>query len=167
MKNKSIRIFILSSGSLFLLTAVAKLISATGRGKVFSNLDPVFHVSFRHLLGMAALVELVAALVCFFGKNRVLQVGLIAVLATNFTLYRLGLYWQGYYIICPCWGNLTEALHIPSHIVDTTMKIILAFLLIGSYASLFCLRRQRRKVPSVPLRVKQLIQQSKQPYDAM
>jgi len=42
-------------------------------------------------------------------------------------------------------GNLTDALHIPPQIADTAMKIILAYLLIGSYASLFWLWRQHRK----------------------
>ena len=42
-------------------------------------------------------------------------------------------------------GNLTDALHIPPQTADTAMKIILAYLLIGSYASLFWLWRQRGK----------------------
>jgi cbb3-type cytochrome oxidase subunit 3 len=42
-------------------------------------------------------------------------------------------------------GNLTDALHIPPQAADTAMKIILAYLLIGSYATLFWLWRQRGK----------------------
>jgi cbb3-type cytochrome oxidase subunit 3 len=42
-------------------------------------------------------------------------------------------------------GNLADALHIPPQIADTAMKIILAYLLIGSYATLFWLWRQKRK----------------------
>ena len=65
-------------------------------------------------------------------------------LAMNFALYRFAVYWQGYHSACKCWGNLTDALHIPPQTADMAMKIILAYLLIGSYASLFWLWRQRR-----------------------
>jgi len=147
-KRRSIGVFIQSSGILFLLTAVAKLISATGNKRIFFNLDLVFHISFRHILCIAAAAELAVALICFFSKNQKLQADLIAMLATNFLLYRFGLYWQGYYGICPCWGNFTEVLHIPPQTADTAMKIILAYLLIGSYATLFWLWRQRKKAIS-------------------
>jgi hypothetical protein len=150
MQNRSITIFIKSSSILFLLTAVAKLISATGKHRIFYNLDPVFHIPFRHLLCLAAAAELVVAAICLLSKKQGLQTGLIAMLATNFVLYRFGLYWQGYYGICPCWGNFTEVLHIPPQTADTITKIILAYLLIGSYAILFWLWRQKCKkaVPS-------------------
>jgi hypothetical protein len=42
-------------------------------------------------------------------------------------------------------GNLTDALHISPQTGDIAMKIILAYLLIGSYATLFWLWRQRGK----------------------
>jgi len=41
--------------------------------------------------------------------------------------------------------NLTDALHIPPQTAEMAMKIILAYLLIGSYATLFWLWRQRKK----------------------
>jgi hypothetical protein len=144
MLQRSVSIFIQSCGILFLLTAAAKLISATGEHQILSKSDPVFHVPFRHLLCVVAVAELSVAAICFFSKNRKLQAGLIAMLAMNFALYRFAVYWQGYHSACKCWGNLTDALHIPPQTADMAMKIILAYLLIGSYASLFWLWRQRR-----------------------
>jgi cbb3-type cytochrome oxidase subunit 3 len=41
-----------------------------------------------------------------------------------------------------------DALHIPPQTADTAMKIILAYLLLGSYAMLFWLWRQRKKLQS-------------------
>jgi hypothetical protein len=145
MKPKIIVLFIRLAGFLLLLTAAAKLGSITGTARILNNLDPVFHISFRHLLGMTALVELGVVAVCFGVKNQILQAGLIAALATNFILYRLGLYWQGYGSACPCLGNLTDALHIPPHIADAAMKIILAYLFLGSYGTLFWVWRQKRR----------------------
>jgi hypothetical protein len=49
-----------------------------------------------------------------------------------------------------CLGNLTYALNISPQKADTAMKIILAYLLIGSYASLSWLWRQRRKASLAP-----------------
>ena len=74
--------------------------------------------------------------------------GLVVWLATSFLVYRIGLVWVGYKKPCPCLGNLTDALHIPPQTADTAMKIILAYLLIGSYATLFWLWRQRKKTVS-------------------
>jgi hypothetical protein len=56
----------------------------------------------------------------------------------------------GYHKPCSCLGNLTDALHIPPPMADTAMKIILAYLLIGSYATLFWLWRQRKKSAPAP-----------------
>jgi hypothetical protein len=151
VQQRCISFFVFSSGILFLLTAGAKLISVTGTARVLNNLDPVFLIPFRHLLCIVAAIELIIAAICFFGKNQKLQAGLIAMLATNFILYRFALYWQGYFKTCNCLGNLTDALHIPPQTADTTMKIILAYLLIGSYASLFWVWRQRKKAISASL----------------
>lgn len=152
MKPKSICIFIYSSGIVLLLTAVAKLVSISGENhRIFSNLDPIFHISFRHLLFLAAGFEFAMSAVCFCDFNLRLKAGLMAILATNFVLYRVGLYWQGYYGICPCWGNFTEVLHIQARTADTVTKLILAYLLIGSYATLFWLWRQGKKANKIPV----------------
>jgi hypothetical protein len=42
-------------------------------------------------------------------------------------------------------GNLTDALHISPQVADTAIKIILVYLLLGSYAALFWLWLQRKK----------------------
>ena len=99
------------------------------------------------VLGMA---EIAIALLCFFGKSQKLALGLVAWLATNFVVYRLGLMWIGYHKPCSCLGNLTDALHISPNIADTAMKIILGYLLLGSYATLFWLWRQKRIASLAP-----------------
>jgi hypothetical protein len=95
-------------------------------------------------------MELVVAMLCFFSRSIQLAVSCVAWLATNFLLYRFGFAWMGYHKPCSCLGNLTDALHIPPQTADTAMKIILAYLLIGSYATLFWLWRQRRVKPLSP-----------------
>jgi hypothetical protein len=149
MRQKLISIFVISSGVLLILTAVAKLISSFGTARILYSVDPIFLISFGRIFQVTAVVELGVATICFLNKNRILQTGLIALLASNFLLYRFGLHWVGYRGLCPCLGNLTDALLIPPQTVDTIMKIILAYLLIGSYATLFWLWMQRtRATPS-------------------
>ena len=43
-------------------------------------------------------------------------------------------------------GQFSDELHISLQATDTVMKIILAYLFIGSYAILFWLWRQKRKI---------------------
>jgi hypothetical protein len=88
--------------------------------------------------------ELVIASICLFGKSQKLALGLIAWLATNFVVYRLGLWWMEWKKPCSCVGNLTDALHLSPQLADSIMKVILAYLLIGSYGLLIWQWRQGR-----------------------
>jgi hypothetical protein len=152
MRQKLISTFVISSGILLALTAVAKLISSFGTARILYNVDPIFLISFGRIFQVTAVVELGVAAICFLNKNRKVQSGLIALLASSFLLYRFGLHWVGYRSLCPCLGNLTDALPISPQTVDTIMKIILAYLLIGSYTTLFWLWTQRtRATPSAPI----------------
>jgi hypothetical protein len=90
-------------------------------------------------------VELVIAGICLFGKSQKLKLGLIAWLATSFVVYRLGLWWMGWKKPCGCLGNLTDALHLSPQAADSLMKVILAYLLIGSYGLLIWRWRQGRQ----------------------
>jgi hypothetical protein len=140
--------FIFSAGLLLLVTAMAKFISASGSAKILITIDPIFAISFRYVLVLVGICELVIVIVCFFGKRLGLQAGLVAWLATSFLAYRFCLVWLGYHKPCSCLGNLTDALSIPPQIADNAMKFILAYLLIGSYASLFWLWKQGRQIPN-------------------
>ena len=131
--------FILSAGAILALTGVAKVWSAFGNSKLLAVADPIIGITFGHLMLVVGMVEIVIALFCFFGKSQKVALGLVAWLATNFLVYRLGLWWVGYHKPCSCLGNLTDALHISPQIADTAMKIILGYLLLGSYLALFSL----------------------------
>jgi hypothetical protein len=81
-----------------------------------------------------------------------MKLWVIAWLATNFFVYRCGLWWMGWHRPCSCMGNLTDALHIRPEVADNIMKVILAYLLIGSYGLLFWQwRANRLRVPGSPV----------------
>lgn len=142
---KFFKIFFISTGILLLLTAAAKIVSAGGIARILDLFDPIFGLPFRAIFWTAGILELVVSSVCLFGKSLSVKALAVACIATNFLLYRIGLTLMGYHSPCPCLGNLTDALRIPPQIADTVMKIILAYLFIGSYGTLFWLWRQRRK----------------------
>ena len=142
---KIVRWFLYLATVILLFTGAAKFISSTGHGKILLAIDPLTGFQFGDLFRIVGSIEVVIALVCIFSKRTWLPAGLVAWLATSFLAYRIGLVVVGYHKPCSCLGNLTDALHILPQTADTAMKIILGYLLIGSYATLFWLWRQRKK----------------------
>jgi len=137
MKIRMSRGFIVSAGALLLVTAVAKLVSASGHARVLQTADPIFAVPFRLVFEIVGALELLISLVCLFGSRVKLQASLVAWLATSFVCYRAALILAGSQPPCHCLGSLTGALPVSPEFVDTVMKWILAYLLIGSYVVLF------------------------------
>lgn len=149
MRSKPIRIFIFSAAILILITGAAKIISGFGSSRVLQNSDPLFIVTFRVLFWVVGSLECGLALFCFSGAKVEIKSKLMAWLMTGILIYRLGLVWLGYHKPCNCLGNLTDALHISPQTADIALKIVLAYLLTGSYASLFWLWRQKHKTHPV------------------
>jgi hypothetical protein len=133
--------FVFHAGLLLAATGLAKVFSAIGPAKALDVPDPIFGLAFRQVLLGVGLVELLVAFFCFFTDKARLCLFLIAWLATNFLVYRLGLWWIGWHKPCGCLGNLTDALHISPQVADNLMKAVLAYLLVGSYWLLWSNRR--------------------------
>ncbi len=144
MPQRAAKIAMFFAGILLLVTSLAKIFSANGNAAILQKPDPLLSVSFQYVFWIAGTLEFIVATYCFCGGRLVFQASLVAWIATNFALYRFGLFWIGWHKPCSCMGNLTDALNIPPQTADTAMKIILAYLLIGSYATLFWLWRQRK-----------------------
>jgi len=142
---KSARLFLYSATVVLLLTALAKLISSFGNGTILQTRDPLTGFQFEDLLRIVGCIEIAIAVTCFYSKRMWFSAGLVAWLATNFLIYRIGLDVVNYHRPCSCMGNLTDALHIPPQTAEAAMKIILAYLLIGSYSILFGLWWRRKK----------------------
>ena len=153
MQRKLISVFICSAGVLLLATAIAKLVSAGGSARILQYPDPILEISFRNVFWIVGITELIIAFVCFLGKRLGLQSVLVAWLATSFLAYRLGLWWSGWQRPCSCLGNLVDAIHISPQVADNVMKGVLTYLLIGSYATLFWLWKQRKKAAPISVTV--------------
>jgi hypothetical protein len=142
---RPIRSFLIISGVLLTVTGVSKIISSLGDAPILRNIDPIFSFSFGKIFCLVGTIELVIASMCLFYKRLIVPVTLVVWLATSFVAYRLGLLWVDYRKPCSCMGNLTDALHISPQIADIAMKIILGYLLMGSYFSLFWIWKTKRK----------------------
>lgn len=118
---------------------------SAGHKKILMERDPIIGISIRNLILVAASIELAVAVICFYTKEILMSAMLIAWLSTNLLGYRIILALISYKKPCSCLGNLTDALHITPQTADTGMKIILAYLLLGSYTTLFWIWRQRRQ----------------------
>ncbi len=145
MKNNIIKIFVVSAGALLFLTAAAKIISACGSVRVLQAPEPIFLLSYRGLLWILGIAELITAMFCFLSKNRVLQCGLIAWLSTNFIIYRVAFFLAGFKKPCPCLGNITDTLNISSQTAELFLKATLFYLFFGSVTALFWIWRETRR----------------------
>jgi hypothetical protein len=138
-------LFSLSSTIILIVVGFAKIVSAFGHMGILNESDPIFGVSFRLLMLLVGCVEIAIAFFCFFLRGNRTSMFLVAWLSSSFMIYQLGLRFVGWHRPCPCLGNLTDALHIPPQTADVAIKIILAYLLIGSYATLFWIWRQHER----------------------
>jgi hypothetical protein len=139
------RLFILTSGTLLAVTGMAKLVSITGTQMILLQPDPLIGISFRHLLLSVGILELIIASLCLlFTRKVTVNLVLIGWLSTSFLIYRTGLWAINWQRPCHCLGNLTDAVHISPQTADTGIKVLLGYLLCGSYLSLLWLWKQKR-----------------------
>lgn len=126
--------FIGTAAVLLTVTGIAKLVTAVGTAKILTMADPISGVAFKYVLPAVGLAEILLGMLCF--SSRVAsrdQLLLVAWAATAFLLYRIGLHQVGWHHPCACMGALAGALHLSDQTADTTMKAVLAYLLLGSY----------------------------------
>lgn len=137
--------FLMSAGFLLAFTGIAKLVSSAGGAPILRMPDPILAIPFRYVLLIVGIVEVAIGCLCICDKRIILHAAALVWLTTSFLVYRVGLYWVGYQNPCSCLGNLTDALHIPPSTAELIMKLVLVYLLSGSYASVFCLLKWRVK----------------------
>ena len=149
MEPKWIRAFVYSAGGVLLAAALGRFIIALGTAPVLDLPDPLLEIPLRYAVLGVGVLELVVALVCLFGKSLGRQAGLVAWLATNWAVYRIGVFWLGCYPQCTCLGRLTDPLHLPRGGTSHLLEYLPVYLLVGSYAALVWLMRHppRRLVP--------------------
>ena len=150
-------LFILAAGGALAATGAAKAFSAIGPARALDATDPLIAIPFRQLLLLVGLGELLIAFFCLFTDRRRCSLLAVTWISTNFLVYRLGLWFIGWHRPCGCMGNLTDLLHISPQLADNIMKVVLAYLLAGSYGILLWQWRQARAVEAVPVREPEVV----------
>jgi hypothetical protein len=148
---KSVICFVMSAGIVLAITGAAKMWSSFGGVRVLAARDPIFGTQFRTLMLMVGVLEVLIALLCFFGKRQV-ALSCVAWFACVLAAYRLGLWQMNWQFPCHCLGNLTQSLHIPAELADKIMKVVLYYLLLGSWGSLLWLWRDKPGSPVVQIK---------------
>jgi hypothetical protein len=133
--------FLLSAGGILALNGTSSLLGVFGKSSVMDLTDPVLGISFRHLLLFAGIIELIVAFLCLFTNKGTLALGLIAWLAVNFAVYRVGLWTMSWHHPYAWLAGLMGGLDISPLIADGIVAVILAYLLIGGIAMLWVKRR--------------------------
>lgn len=135
MNSRDNDLFFRFSAVTLILTAAAKLYSATGSAKVFQIQDQVLHLGYRPLLVLAAAAELaVATLLLRSGSNQRRFLVLLW-LSSNFFFYHWGTYLLGLQT-CPCLGHLTDALPLPPGSAELALQVLVLFWLFTSLKAL-------------------------------
>lgn len=124
--------FFSSSCGLLLITAVAKIVSTFGSAPMLMATDPLFLVPFKHVMRLTAIFELGVAYLVVSSYSSSTKALSIILISSCFAIYRFGLFLVGYSTFCPCLGNLGDALGLSPVVLDTSLKLVIGYLLCGS-----------------------------------
>lgn len=137
LPHKFVRHAVYVFGAILLFLALVTLWGNWNKINLVSATDPVSSLTLRNALWVLASLELVVAMLCLFGANVIIQLGLVCWLALNFLLYQVGLHWlgsgggfkAGYVGISSVFGVSVTA-------VDVLSKLLFVGLLLGSTGGL-------------------------------
>jgi DNA-directed RNA polymerase subunit RPC12/RpoP len=134
MGTKWIRGFIVSAGGILLAAALIRFLIAVGNAQCLSLPEPLLGIPLRYAVLLVGTIELTVALICLFGRQVVPQIGWLAWLATNFIIYRIGLFSMHCHLQATCIGSLTDPLQLARGTTGLVIEFIPVYLLLGSYA---------------------------------
>jgi hypothetical protein len=161
MNKKAQERFIYSAAIIFFVTATAKLLSTRSTALALDVHDPILLLTHRHVFYLIGGIELGLSAFLLMGQNQRMKLALTAWLATNFLVYRIGLWWGDEPNLCNCLGNLAGYVPLSPWVVNAAAFAALSWLVIGSY--LFLLLdwlHGRRKASSQPGITRPLIQKA-------
>ena len=144
--GKPAKWFLYSAAALLFLTGASKVYSAFGDGKILDAEDPIVGVTYAQLILWLGVAELIVAALSLYSKTQRVSLRLIAGMATSFLGYRVLLWYTHSPRPCACMGHLADPLGLSPETADTIMKVVLAYLLVGSYVTVGWLGKQTQQV---------------------
>ena len=150
---KRCELFLQINGGILLAAALERFMVAAGDAQALSLPEPMLGIPLRLAVLLTAVLELAVALVCLFGHNMELRLGLLAWLTTNYSVIWIALVWQHCSPQGSCIGSLTDPLRLSHGIIRGATEWLPIFLLAGSYAAVIWLWLNDRQ-KAVPTAVK-------------
>jgi len=133
---------------ILLFTAMGKLLSGFGSSKLLTMRDPLFGISYRHLMWAVGSIEIVVAAAMTAERIRLEKRTMLLVwLVSMFGLYRLALVWLGADAPCSCLGSFGSALGLSRAVEDALVNAAFYALVIGSGLLVISLLRGRHITP--------------------
>jgi hypothetical protein len=129
-------VFRCSAIVILVVTASAKLFSASGSAPLLDYPDPLFGLANRHLMILVGLIELGVAVGLLSALDIRRKHLLLAWLSTSFLVYRLAFYVLNPDKSCPCLGTLGEKLRLGQTTTNALLWSTVLYLLIGSVCCL-------------------------------
>jgi hypothetical protein len=125
------RLFLLSCALCLALASGAKFYTLTGSAKILLLDDPLFGLSNRLVMAMAATAEGLGGLYLFVSRNRANQSTVCIYFSVNFLIYRI---WSLCYGIklCPCLGTVGNRLPLSPAFIDALLWLFLVYMLGGA-----------------------------------
>jgi RNase P subunit RPR2 len=136
------------AGSVLFFIGLAEILGVLGRSQVLGLADPIFGISFRHLMLVVGMVQLVVSFLLLFTNWRTLGLALVAWITANFLVFRIGLWSMGWHHSS---GFMVEQLGLSLTTMDVVTGLFSAFLLMGSCAVLWLERRARQAAESLKI----------------
>jgi hypothetical protein len=137
MKHPLRSFFIVSSGFVLLLTALAKLVGLSQGARILYQDNALLGIQNQFVYGAAAMAELAIATFLVLGKSYVEKAAYLLWLTACFGAYRLANSWLSIPEPCSCLGKIADWIPgITTH-VDTIALGILVYFAAGSIVILF------------------------------
>ena len=136
--------FVSSAAGILFITGLAKVVASFGAAKLLDEIDPIFNISFRHLMFGTGVLEMFISGTCLFSRNIHLKLAILVWVSTSFLIYRIGLKWMGWEHPCPCLGTFLGALDVPARDAARVANGLLVYLLAGTYCGAYWLWNSRR-----------------------
>lgn len=139
MQSHSTDSFALFAGGALFFIGLAEILGAIGQSQVLGLTDPIFGISFRHLMLLTGMVQLAISPVLLFTNWRMLGLGLAAWISANFLVFRIGLWSMGWHHSS---GFMIDPLGLSMAATDVISSLLSTILLVGSVAILWLERRK-------------------------
>jgi len=145
MQLKLARFINCSSGGLLLAVAAVLFFSTRAGADIILPHDPIFAISVRYLFWILGGICLGVALFTMSGDPTFIRTTLLAWLATNLAIYRLGYLWNGGSSLGGYLGSFSGAFGVSASTAGIMAEVILAYLVSGSYFTLIYLWQEKRR----------------------